>query len=707
MSLIPFISEGAMSKTKKFNYSNEMFKALTEQSVQGISVADTDGKYLFVNSTFCQMMGYNQQELLQMSVCDITAPKQENSAFNQEKKACEQNAIRMILQRKDGTTFISEVINKTITFNELTYTLGVVQDISERVAIEQALVKSELHKNVVMQIANDGIWDWHLQTNFVLYDERYYTMAGYANNAFPYTFEEWEKRVHPDDITHVTQCYQAYLADRTNTFDVEFRFLRNDQSYMWIQAKGKIAERDNNNKPLRFIGTHSDISVQKKYQEEILHQAHFDSLTYLPNRFLSLDRLNHACIEANRKQEHVVLLFLDLDDFKKINDSLGHDIGDLLLIEAANRLRHVVRAVDTVGRLGGDEFIIILSGLNNIKEAHPIVENLLNQFREAFLIKKREMILTASVGVAIYPNDASNSAELLRNADSAMYNAKAHGRNTYSYYTSYMNQCAQRRLAIEEQFNGALTRQEFSVYFQPKIDISTSKIMGAEALLRWYNPALGNVTPDEFITIAEQTGHIISLGKFVLQQALEYTAHWHKYFNSNFQIAVNLSPRQFRDPQLLSFIKKCLAEHNVEPSKLELEITEGVLLSGHSYVDQVLTDINNQGIKMAMDDFGTGYSSLSYLRSYPFDVLKIDQSFINDINQTEKTKSLINAIISMSHAMNLKVVAEGIETRKQLEQLKLFNCDYGQGYLFSKPICAKEMTLLLKTSLHSNLPVNQ
>jgi len=317
MSLIPFISEGAMSKTKKFNYSNEMFKALTEQSVQGISVADTDGKYLFVNSTFCQMMGYNQQELLQMSVCDITAPKQENSAFNQEKKACEQNAIRMILQRKDGTTFISEVINKTITFNELTYTLGVVQDISERVAIEQALVKSELHKNVVMQIANDGIWDWHLQTNFVLYDERYYTMAGYANNAFPYTFEEWEKRVHPDDITHVTQCYQAYLADRTNTFDVEFRFLRNDQSYMWIQAKGKIAERDNNNKPLRFIGTHSDISVQKKYQEEILHQAHFDSLTYLPNRFLSLDRLNHACIEANRKQEHVVLLFLDLDDFKK------------------------------------------------------------------------------------------------------------------------------------------------------------------------------------------------------------------------------------------------------------------------------------------------------------------------------------------------------------------------------------------------------
>jgi len=694
-----------MNKQKTFFHSDKTFKALTEQSVQGISVADLDGNYLFVNDTFCQMMGYSQAELLQLSVFDMKAPNQNHNSFEQTKNAKEKLAVRVMLQRKDGSVFISEVIGKRITLDNHTCVLGTVQDITERVAIEQALIKSELHKDVVMQIANDGIWDWHLETNFVLYDERYYTMAGYPKDAFPYTFEEWEKRVHPDDITHTVNCYQAYLAGNSSQFNVEFRFLCHDNSYMWIQAKGKVVERDEQNKPLRFIGTHSDISVQKKYQEEILHQAHFDTLTYLPNRFLSLDRLKHACIEAKRKQELVVLLFLDLDDFKKINDSLGHSIGDLLLIEAANRLRNVVRAVDTVGRLGGDEFIIILSGFKDEKEAHPIVENLLKQFREIFVINKREMIMTASVGIAIYPNDASNSSELLRNADSAMYDAKSQGRNTFSYYTAFMNQCAQRRLAIEEQFNGALARQEFSVFFQPKIDISTSKIMGAEALLRWNNPALGQISPDEFITIAEQTGHIIPLGKFVLQQALEQTAFWQKHFDNSFQIAVNLSPRQFRDPQLLLFIKQCLNTHKVAPSKLELEITEGVLLSGHSYVDQVLTGLNNHDIKMAMDDFGTGYSSLSYLRAYPFDVLKIDRSFINEITQSDKTRSLINAIISMSHALELKVVAEGIETEQQLEQLKQFKCDFAQGYLFSKPVCAKEMTRLMEMNSHNPLSI--
>ncbi len=692
-----------MNKQKNFSHPNTIFKALTEQSAQGISVADIDGNYLFVNPTFCQMMGYSQEELLKLSVFDITVPNQCHSSFEQTKNAEEKLAVRVMLQRKDGSTFMSEVIGKKITLDRKTCVLGTIQDISERVSIEQALVKSELHKDVVMQIANDGIWDWHLETNFVLYDERYYTMAGYPKDAFPYTIEEWEKRVHPDDITHAINSSQAYLSGKTSQFSVEFRFLCYDNSYMWIQAKGKIVERDKNNKPLRFIGTHSDISVQKSYQQKILHQAHFDSLTYLPNRCLSLDRLKQACLEAKRKNELVFLLFLDLDDFKKINDSLGHGIGDLLLIKAANRLRNVVSTVDTVGRLGGDEFIIILSGFKDEKEAHPIVENLLKQFRDMFIINNREMMLTTSVGIAIYPTDANNSSELLRNADSAMYDAKAHGRNTFSYYTPLMIQCAQRRLVIEEQLNGALKRNEFSIFFQPKIDIRTSKVMGAEALLRWNNPTLGQVSPDEFITIAEQTGHIIPLGKFVLDKALEQTSFWHKQYSDDFQIAVNLSPIQLRDPQFLDFIKQCLITHKLVPSSLELEITEGVLLSGHSYVDLVLTGLNSHGILMAMDDFGTGYSSLSYLRSYPFDVLKIDRSFINEISKIEKTRALINAIISMSHALGLKVVAEGIETREQFEQLKQFNCDYVQGYLFSKPVCAKEMTLLLEGNFASLL----
>jgi diguanylate cyclase (GGDEF)-like protein/PAS domain S-box-containing protein len=697
-----------MKQIKQFELSEEVFKTITEQSLQGIIITDLDGHYIFANSTFCKMLGYNQDEILQMSFFDVEAPLQKRK-FTQiqkpEPKEIEKVNIRLTLQRKDNSTFISEVTSKKIAVNNQECIYSIVQDISEKVAVELAFAKSELHKDVVMQIANDGIWDWHLETNLVIYDERYYTMAGYKKNAFPCTFEEWQKRVHPDDIDNATRCYQNYLTGAAEEFDVEFRFLCRDQSYMWIQAKGKIVERNEQGKPLRFIGTHSDITMQKKYQEEILQQAHFDSLTYLPNRFLSLDRLEHACIEAKRNQELVVLLFLDLDDFKKVNDSLGHQIGDLLLIEASNRLRHVVRAVDTVGRLGGDEFIIILSGLKDIKEAHPIVENLLNKFREIFVIKKREMMLTASIGIAIFPNDAANSSELLRNADSAMYDAKARGRNTYSYYTSHMNQCAQRRIVIEEQFNNALIKNELSVYFQPKIDIKTLKIMGAEALLRWKNPVLGQISPNEFITIAEQTGHIIALGKFVLQQALAQTSRWQKLFNSNFQIAVNLSPRQFRDPQLLTFIADSLKKYNISADKLELEITEGVLISGHSYVDKILSGLNNQGITMAMDDFGTGYSSLSYLRTYPFDVLKIDRSFISEESPSDKTNALINGIISMSHALGLKVVAEGIETTQQFEQLKAFDCDYAQGYLFSKPISADDMTHLLAVNQHKNITI--
>ena len=694
-------------KISSMETSETFFKTLVEQSTQGVSVADLEGNYIFVNDTFCKMMGYSQKELLLLRVFDMKAPNQDHSAFEQTKSTQEKKAVRVILQRKDGSTFPSEVIGVKIHLNKQECVLGTVQDISDRVAIERAITKNESRNQLIMKIANDGIWDWHLDTNLMIFDERYYIMAGYEKDDFPYTFEEWEKRVHPDDLCHATNSFQAYLTGKSVNFEAEYRFLCQNKTYMWIKARGKVVKRNEQGDPIRFIGTHSDITVQKKHEEKILHQAHFDSLTFLPNRFLSLDRLNHACKEAKRKQETIALLFLDLDDFKKVNDSLGHETGDLLLIEAANRLRNVVRSIDTVGRLGGDEFIIILSGLKSAKEAHPIVENLLNQFRDLFIIQNRELMLTATVGVSIYPNDATDASELLRNADSAMYDAKSCGRNTYSYYTAQMNQCAKRRLAIEEQIHGALSRQEFSVYYQAKIDINSSKIMGAEALLRWNNPALGNVPPDEFIPIAEQTGNIIPLGKFVLQHALEQTAFWQKSYNNNFQIAVNLSPRQFRDPQLLTFLEQCLNDTGVLAAQLELEITEGVLLSGHSYVDKVLKGITHLGIKMAMDDFGTGYSSLSYLRTYPFDVLKIDRSFINEINKTVKSKALINAIISMSHALNLKVVAEGIETEQQYKQLKKLHCDYGQGYLFSRPVTAMQMSTLLKENHHSTLPTNQ
>ena len=446
-----------------------------------------------------------------------------------------------------------------------------------------------------------------------------------------------------------------------------------------------------------FLAIKEDITLRKEQETHIMHQAHYDALTNLPNRFLVLDRLTQLFNTAKRKNNKIAVLFLDLDDFKKVNDSLGHETGDQLLIEAAERLQSIVRSDDTVGRLGGDEFIILLPGLSDPADAIPIVDNVTNRFREAFKINNRELILTASIGIAVFPNDGDNTSELLRNADSAMYHAKELGRNTYSYFTEAMNLKVSRRLALEEQMHGALERGEFHILYQPQIDIINGRIIGTEALLRWNNPVLGQVLPDEFIPIAEQTGLIVSLGQFVLADSLNLTAQWQQHHGLSFQAAVNLSPRQFRDPNLVKFIETTLQKSKITAESLELEITEGVLMSGHAYIDEALNALSNLGVKFAMDDFGTGYSSMSYLRNYPFHTLKIDRSFVNDITVDPADAELVNATIAMAHGLGLKVVAEGVETNAQLAHLEAQGCEFAQGYLFSKPVSSENITKMLQS----------
>ncbi len=440
-----------------------------------------------------------------------------------------------------------------------------------------------------------------------------------------------------------------------------------------------------------YIAVKEDITHRKQQEERLVHQAHFDALTDLPNRFLSLDRLSQLLNEAQRSKTLVAILFLDLDDFKKVNDTMGHEAGDKILFETAGRLHHVSRSADTIGRLGGDEFIILVGGLTDAADARPVVENLIAQFRAPFNIDGRELILTASVGIALFPEDGNSTSDLLRNADAAMYHAKELGRNTYAYFTDAMNREASRRLVLEEQMLGALDRGEFSVSYQPQVDAKNGRAVGAEALLRWTNPALGSVSPSEFVPVAEKTGFIVPLGQFVLTKALAICAHLQQEHDPGFRMAVNLSPLQFRDPDLLAFIEKALDHSGVSGACLELEITEGVLMSGHAYIDEILASLSNRGVNISMDDFGTGYSSLSYLRAYPFDVLKIDQSFVRDISVDPEDQALIDATIAMAHGLNLKVVAEGVETEAQLTYLKKRGCDYAQGYLFAKPMPEDEL----------------
>ncbi|SIQ66335.1 bifunctional diguanylate cyclase/phosphodiesterase [Marinobacterium stanieri] len=444
-----------------------------------------------------------------------------------------------------------------------------------------------------------------------------------------------------------------------------------------------------------YLAIQMDISYQKEQEEQLQQHAFYDLLTGLPNRALVLNRLEQCLVDAKRNQQRVAVLFIDLDDFKKVNDSLGHEEGDELLRLAAYRLQGGIRRGDTVGRFGGDEFVVLMDGITSSNDVQSVVEQLLERFRELFRCSGREFRLTASFGIALSPGDGESAAELMKNADSALFHAKKRGRNTYSFFTDSMNQEAARRLQLEEQMHGALDRGEFEVFYQPKVDVASECITGVEALLRWQNPVLGSVSPMVFIPVAEQTGLILALGHFVLEQSLQQLQQWQSMGLNDFTMAVNLSPVQFRSATLAAEVEQALAIAGLSGNSLELEITEGVLMSGQALVDDTLATLTAMGITIAMDDFGTGYSSLSYLRRYPFHVLKIDRSFVNDIAEDPADRELVCAAIAMAQGLGLKVVAEGVETREQLRILAGYGCDVVQGYLFSKPVTAGELTAML------------
>lgn len=447
---------------------------------------------------------------------------------------------------------------------------------------------------------------------------------------------------------------------------------------------------DDNGDLARLIAVISDITIRKQQEERILQLAHYDTLTGLPNRFMSMDRLSHLLELARHNHDPVAVLCLDLDDFKKINESMGHDAGDVILIQVVERIQSHIRPGDSLGRLGGDEFIVLLTNIQTAEALKPILDNLVEQFRHPFQIEEKTLTLTLSIGVTIYPQDGKNASQLLRQADSALFYAKNNGRNTFVCYTDSMNRDATRRLLIEQQMYAALDRGEFFLLYQPQIELATGKMIGAEALLRWQNKQLGPIGPDEFIPVAEQTGMIVAIGEFVMQSAIKMTASWQKK-QPDFRMAINLSPCQFRDPGLPGFVEQQLQKHPIQPNTLELEITEGVLLSGYLMTDAVFESFITMGIEMAMDDFGTGYSSLSYLRRYPFAILKIDRSFINDMTTDSADRELVIASIAMAHGLGLKVVAEGVETEAQANALKVMQCDYAQGYFYSRPIPANAL----------------
>jgi diguanylate cyclase (GGDEF)-like protein len=438
---------------------------------------------------------------------------------------------------------------------------------------------------------------------------------------------------------------------------------------------------------------------RKEAEATVERQAHYDLLTNLPNRTTFRDRLTVALAQAARNRKMLAVLFVDLDRFKTIVDSLGHTIGDQLLRGVAERLRASLEESDTLARMGGDEFVILLPQINRADRAVRVAQHILEAIKPPFLFDKNELHITMSIGITLYPYDGEDADALLKNADTALYRAKEQGRNNYQLYTPAMNARAFERLALENSLRKALERKEFLLHYQPQLDMQTGEMVGTEALVRWQHPDLGLVYPAEFISISEETGLITQLGEWVLRTACAQNKAWQKAGLPPMTVAVNLSARQFQQHDLVNTVSRILKETGLEPRWLEIEITEGIAMKNADYTNVLLRGMKEMGVKVALDDFGTGYSSLSYLKKFPIDTLKIDQSFVRDLTSDPNDAAIANAVIVLAHSLKLKVVAEGVETEAQEAYLRQQGCDISQGYLAATPLVASALESFVRQRL--------
>jgi diguanylate cyclase (GGDEF)-like protein/PAS domain S-box-containing protein len=450
-----------------------------------------------------------------------------------------------------------------------------------------------------------------------------------------------------------------------------------------------------------------DITERRRTEERIRYLAQHDALTGLPNRVLFRDRIGQAIVQARRHHQLLAVLFLDLDGFKHINDSLGHQIGDHLLRMTARRLQRCLREGDTIARLGGDEFVMCLPGLNEGNDAMPVAAKILDTLRESFYVEQHELHVSGSIGISLYPSDGEDAEVLMRSADTAMYHAKENGRNNYQFFTARLNEAARRRLVIANLLHQALERNEFTLYYQPQVNLESGRISAAEALVRWHQPELGEVLPSEFIKVAEETGLIVQLGEWVLRRACERVKRWRDTGYPQMRVTVNLSPQQFRRAGFAESTAKILEENNLPASALELEITESVLMMQSAENLSILQQLAAMGIHMAIDDFGVGYSSLAYLQRFPIDTLKIDRSFVSGIGHDKNDTALVTAIIAMAQSLQLTVVGEGVESADQAAFLKAHGCRAGQGFYFGEPVSADAFDELLRTEPTNTSEVSQ
>ena len=538
--------------------------------------------------------------------------------------------------------------------------------------------------------SNDGIWDWDIIKDKGYISYKLKEILGMSSEDMEQFLDTWWSLIHPEDREAFEEALENYIYQKTPYFVCEYRVKSKDNDYIWFLTRGK-AIRDKDGAPIRMAGSHTDITDRKKAEEKINYLAYYDIVTGLANRTLFEEKLNKTIEKAKEKKEMFGIVYLDLDNFKTVNDTMGHDFGNLLLKDIGDLLKRHIGKQDMAARLSGDEFVILVPRLNSNEKLKNMINGINNEFREPFILGNQQVYVTMSSGIVIYPIDGEDEQTILKNADTAMYCAKEIGKNNYQFFMPEMNEKIVEKLKLQNDLRNAVKNQEFVVNYQPQISIETGKIVGLEALVRWIHPVEGIVSPLKFIPAAEETGLIEQIGEFVLRSACKQNKLWQEKGYAPMCIAVNLSARQFQQKKLIKIIENVLDETALDPEWLELEITESISMKDLDFTINTLHNFKDIGIKVALDDFGTGYSSLNYLKKLPIHSLKMDKSFVDDITNDSKELAIAKAITTLAKTMNLSIVAEGVETKEQLLLLKELEVDIAQGYLISKPLPAEEI----------------
>lgn len=619
----------------------------------------------------------------------------------------EKELLNSISERKEFEDKLKQKYEELeSTYGEL-YAMGetLESQYNELLINQQELQESEEKYRLVTEAAGAGIWYWHRGERKTFLSPELYDMFECSKDEV-HGIEDLHRSIYDEDLKIFRSVIKEHTDKKNSHYECVIRVKTKEDSCRWLLAKGK-ALFDKDGEAYRMAGSFIDISEKKKYEEQLQHLAYYDALTKLPNRLYLYENINEKIDECVNKGITGGFLFIDIDNFKLVNDTLGHTVGDKLIIEISKKLSSFTNENRILLRLGGDELIFYLSHIENENEIAEFAQKIINSFKSSIIVDDNVLHITMSIGIAVFPKDGKDVNSLLKCADMAMYKAKDFGKNGYVFFNNNINNALVDRIEIEKYLRKALNNNEFVLYYQPQVDIGNGKISGFEALIRWISPELGMVPPNKFIRIAEETGIIVDLGEWILKDACNFIKKLHKSGFENYTVSVNISIIQLIQNNFIDIVSRVLNESGISPEDLELEITESILMESFDLIVGKLEILKEKGIKIALDDFGKGYSSLTYLKQLPITTLKIDKSFVDDIENSKISNTIVNSVIMIGHEMSLVIVAEGVETEEQLEYLTRSRCNRMQGYLFSKPVEEEKALELLKKMVTYNKDLNK